>query len=69
MTLLSWYEISGTPIWTWLGNIFTRSFHFITKFGWLPDAFYIASVCLLLVIWMGMMRKYDSQAKDKGLID
>ena len=67
--LLSWYSISGSPLWTWVGNIFTRSFHPLIKLGWLPDAFYITVISVLLLIWMGIMRKYDGQAKDKGLID
>jgi hypothetical protein len=69
MTLLNWYSISASPFFNWLGRAFDRSFHAIIKLGFGPDAFYIILVCVLLVIWLGVMRRYDSQAKDKGLID
>lgn len=69
MTLLDWYSVSASPFFTWLGKVFERSFHALVKLNVLPNAFYIILICTLLLVWLGMMRKYDSQAKDKGLID
>ena len=69
MTLLDWYSVSASPFFKWLGKIFDWSFHYLQKLGFLPDAFYIVLICALLLVWLVMMRKYDSQAKDKGLID
>jgi hypothetical protein len=69
MTLLNWYSFSASKFFNWLGNIFERSFHVIVKFGLGPDIFYVVLVCALLVMWLFIMRRYDAQAKDKGLID
>jgi hypothetical protein len=69
MTLLNWYSFSASSLFHWLGNIFDRSFHAVIKLGWLPDAFYISVISVLFLIWMGMLRKYDMEGKDKGLID
>jgi len=67
--LLSWYSFSGSPIFNWLGKVFDWSFRLLQKLGVGPDAFYVTLICVLLVYWLIQMRKYDAQAKDKGLID
>jgi hypothetical protein len=69
MTLLNWYDFSASSFFNWLGKVFDRSFHAVIKLGWLPDAFYITVIAALFLIWMGMLRKFDMEGKDKGLID
>ncbi len=69
MTLLNWYSYSASTLFNWLGRVFDRSFHAIIKLGFLPDAFFIAVICILFLVWMGMLRKYAAEGKDKGLID
>ncbi len=69
MTLLNWYSFSATSLFNWLGRAFDKSFHAVIKLGWIPDAFFIIVISVLFLIWMGMLRKYDMQGKDKGLID
>ncbi|HSY76728.1 MAG TPA: hypothetical protein VK890_07725 [Bacteroidia bacterium] len=67
--LLSWYNSSLTGFWNFLGRAFNWSFRILQKLGWGPDVFYIVLIISLLTIWMFMLRKYNSEAKDKGLID
>ena len=69
MVLITWYSFSLTDLFNWIGRICDRSFHLLQRLGFGPDAFYIVVICALLVIWMFMMRKYDMQAKDKGIRD
>jgi hypothetical protein len=69
MTLISWYSISGSPLFNWLGRVFIRSFHLLERLGMGPNAFYITLICALLLMWLFIMRQYDMKAKDKGLID
>jgi hypothetical protein len=66
---LSWYSFSASPFFNWLGRVFDWSFRILQKLGVGPDAFYIALICFLLCYWLVRMRRYDAQAKDKGLID
>jgi hypothetical protein len=67
--LLSWYSSSPTGFFHFLGRAFDWSFRILQKLGIGPNVFYISTISILLIIWLFMMRRYDSQAKDKGLID
>lgn len=67
--LLNWYNTSASGFFHWLGRAFEWSFRILQKFGMGPNVFYITVICLLLVIWMFMLRKYAGEGKDKGLID
>ena len=67
--LLNWYSYSITCIWKFIGRASEWIFnHIIIKLGWLPDVFYILLLAFLFVLWMVLMRKYDGQRADKGLI-
>jgi hypothetical protein len=66
---LSWYNYSTTWFFNLLGRAFNWSFRILQKLGIGPNVFYITLICALLIIWLFMMRRYDAQAKDKGLID
>lgn len=67
--LLNWYSFSASGLFNWLGSTFERSFHLLQKFGIGPNVFYVSLICILLVLWMFRMRRYDAESKDKGLID
>ena len=69
MKLLNWYSFSLSYLFEKLGHLFECSFHLIQRIGVIPDVFYIVLLCVLFLIWIGMMRSYDKKAKDKGLID
>jgi hypothetical protein len=66
--LLTWYSYSITGIWNCLGNLFTKSFHLLAKFGPCLNVFYILLVSVLFVGWMFKMNSYYKNHKDKGLI-
>ncbi|HTA83030.1 MAG TPA: hypothetical protein VK783_08855 [Bacteroidia bacterium] len=66
---LSWYNFSASWLFNFLGRAFNWSFRILQKLGIGPNVFYITLICVLLLVWLVRMRKYDSQAKDKGLID
>jgi hypothetical protein len=67
---LNWYNFSASCFFNWLGRAFNWSFRILQKLGIGPNVFYIATVVILLAIWLFIaMPKYDKQAKDKGLID
>jgi len=67
--LLNWYSYSITGIWNCIGRLCEKSFHAIIKLGFLPNAFFVLTIAFLFVLWMFIMRKLDSQSKDKGLIE
>lgn len=69
MKLLNWYSYSASGLFGWIGHVSGRSFHLIQRLGIGPNVFYITLLCVLFLVWMGAMRKYDGKAKDKGLID
>lgn len=67
--LLNWYSYSASGLFNWLGRVFERSFHLLEKFNAIPNILFISFVIIMLVVWMFRMRRYDAEAKDKGLID
>ena len=69
MTLLNWYSHSAAPLFNWLGKVFDRSFHLLVKCGFGPDILFVAIIGFLFLTWMYMLRQYEKQGKDKGIID
>jgi hypothetical protein len=66
--LLNWYNYSITGVWNCLGRLCEKYFHLLIKLNWLPDIFYISLGFFLFFLWMGIMRKYEKQREDKGII-
>lgn len=69
MVLLNWYSYSLSTVFNWLGNAFEHCFHVLERIGFGPNVFFIAIIGFLFLTWMYMLRQYEKQGKDKGLID
>jgi hypothetical protein len=69
MVLLNWYSYSLSVLFNWLGNVFEHSFHVLEHIAFVPNVLFIAIIGFLFLSWMYMLRQYDKQGKDKGLID
>jgi len=58
-----------TDFWVALGNISKWFFlNVMETLTWLPNAFFITAGSVAFLIWMGMMARYNREARENGTL-
>lgn len=57
-----------TDVFNGIGSFFQWTFQFMKGFGNGPNVVFWLIICSLIVVWLRMQAKYNTEAKEKGVL-